>query len=275
MAKYVSYTVGDLKRIIKESAQEFKPKVGPNVERDDKKNSEESYKAAKKAAQDFDGSLKGPKEIANLYDKPDGNATTLDYNPVTPPDEKHKKDIEAQAKGFTSALEEKNGIPKNAEFDTKGKFLKHIKDAHEKRNKEKEELASSGLVGREMDKSKFKKNNLFEAPKPKRLRFKHTTFMNEQQVIDRIPEEYKRDGQKIYMNDNAGNEYIVECVQSTCGIVETNITSHTNKKIMEEQVNRIHELMGLKGDETKGSFTPQEKLNESKEFKNLLDMMRR
>ena len=50
--------------------------------------------------------------------------------------------------------------------------------------------------------------NLFS---PKRLIFKKTTFVNESQMLSRIPEEYKVDGQKIYMKDCKGNEYIVEC----------------------------------------------------------------
>ena len=37
----ISYTAGELRRIIAESQQsEFKPKFGPNVERDDKKNAQ-------------------------------------------------------------------------------------------------------------------------------------------------------------------------------------------------------------------------------------------
>ena len=50
-----SYSVGELKALIAESSQEFKAVLGPNVERDNKKNNSESYKESKKRAEDFDG----------------------------------------------------------------------------------------------------------------------------------------------------------------------------------------------------------------------------
>ena len=55
--KQVSISVGDLKRIIAESSSEFKAKLGPNVEADNKKNNDKSYKDSEKRAKDYDGGL--------------------------------------------------------------------------------------------------------------------------------------------------------------------------------------------------------------------------
>ena len=197
--KTLSYKVGELKMVIKESTNEFKEKLGPNVRRDNEKNNRETEKRAK----DFDGGLKEPKK-REIPPRNDGNATMFDLNPRTEPTERYKKDQEDRMNGYTSSLEAKNGIKKaGATFDD-GKLRKNFEDARDARNKEREDLASSGLVGRvlaDKDKNKFKRNNLTENMKAKRLIFKNTRFINESQMLDRIPEEYKVDGQKIYMKD--------------------------------------------------------------------------
>ena len=122
------------------------------------------------------------------------------------------------------------------------------------------------------DKDDFKKPNLYESkPGAKRLRFKHTKFLNESQVLTRIPEQYKVDGQVIYMCDKADNEYIVECVRSErSGVIETNIVSHSNKTAMNEQMSRIQELMGFKTN-TNDRYS---QINENKEFGDILNTAR-
>ena len=95
--------------------------------------------------------------------------------------------------------------------------------------------------------------------------------MNESQVLTRIPEQYKVDGQVIYMCDKADNEYIVECVRSErSGLIETNIVSYGNKTAMNEQMNRIQELMGFKTN-TNDRYN---QINENKEFGEILGATR-
>ena len=55
-------SVKALKKLISESSNEFKAKLGPNVESEDKKNNGKAYSDAKKRAKDFDGGLS--KELA-------------------------------------------------------------------------------------------------------------------------------------------------------------------------------------------------------------------
>lgn len=269
--KQVSISVGDLKRIIAESSSEFKAKLGPNVEADNKKNNEKSYKDSEKRAKDYDGGL-AKEEKKNLQKKEDYNRTTLDYNPINEPDKETKDRIEAQAEGYTSKLEKDNDIEKVGNFDGNKKIAKQFKDQAEKISDERAELAHTGLQARMMDKDKFKKNTMFESkPGAKRLRFKHTKFMNESQVLTRIPEQYKVDGQVIYMCDKADNEYIVECVRSErSGLIETNIVSYGNKTAMNEQMNRIQELMDFKTN-TNDRYN---QINENKEFGKILDTTR-
>ena len=77
----ISYKVGDLRRRIAESSQEFKPIIGTGVESDNKKNNDKSYKESEKRAKDFDGGLKAEKEVAKLYRKEDTNNTTRNPSP--------------------------------------------------------------------------------------------------------------------------------------------------------------------------------------------------
>lgn len=271
----ISYKVGELKNIIRESAQEFDAKIGANVQSDNKKNNEKSYKDAEKAAKDFDGGLK-QNEKGKLPDKMDGNRTTLDYTPRTEVSKEQKDNIDAQAKGYTSKLEQNNDIEKGgAEFDNDGKIKKNFADAADKINKAKEELAKSGLQARNIKTEK--KNTMYENIKPtaKRLIFKHSKFLNEAQMLTRIPEEYKVDGQKIYMEDAHDNKYVVECVKSEkSGLIEMNVLSHTNDTLMNEQVNRINQLFGYESPKEFARSTNQERINENKSFKDIMDLAR-
>ena len=49
----ITYTFGDLKRVIKESTNEFKPKMGANVIRDNARNNVKAVKEVK----EYDGGL--------------------------------------------------------------------------------------------------------------------------------------------------------------------------------------------------------------------------
>ena len=254
------YKVGDIRALINESSNEFKPVMGAGVESDNKDNNEKAYKDAEKRAKDFDGGLK-KEDNKNLPDKSDyANRTTLDYNPRVEPDKAWKERVEAQAKGYTSKLEQDNGIEKAAQFDENGKILKQFKDANKKVQDERNGLATSGLVSKELDDKGMidKKPTMYESttPKPKRLLFKHRRFMNESQMLNLIPEEYKKNGQVIYMEDAHNNEYIVECVESkSTGTIETQVKSFKNKEMMNEQMNRIQELFNYNTKTTSGRNT--------------------
>lgn len=272
--KEYSYRVGDLKKLIRESSNEFKPVLGSNVTRDNKKNNDKSYKDSEKRAKDFDGGLKEPKKT-ELPKKEDANKTTLDYNPVNDPDKEYKERIKAQANGYTSKLEQDNKIDKIGEFDKNKDIEKQFSDSRDELDDKKTEIQRSGLTARNLPKSAFDKNHLNEgAPKPKRLIFKHTRFLNENQVLVRIPEEYKVDGQRIYMKDGYDNEYIVECSKSKTGYVETNIVNYNNQKVLNEQVNRIHELFDYKSSNNFGKASYSDRVNESANFIDIMNNVR-
>ena len=272
----ISYKVGDLKRIIAEQTSEFKPVLGPNVISDNKKNNDKSYKDAEKAAKDYDGGLQ-PEKKGELPEKTDGNRTTLDYNPRTEPDKSFKDKVDAQAKGYTSKLEMDNDIEKIGEFDKDGKIKKQFTDASDKINKVKKDLADSGIQGHNLKDENKGKNTMYEQAKPKakRLEFKHTKFLNEAHMLNRIPEEYKKDGQKIYMKDSVGNEYIVECTKSEAtGFIETNVVGYNNPKLLAEQKERIEKLFDYETSKEFAPTTAKQRIEENRSFQEIMDLSR-
>ena len=272
----ISYKVGDLKRIIAEQTSEFKPVLGPNVISDNKKNNDKSYKDAEKAAKDYDGGLQ-PEKKGELPEKTDGNRTTLDYNPRTEPDKSFKDKVDAQAKGYTSKLEMDNDIEKVGEFDKDGKIKKQFTDASDKINKVKKDLADSGIQGHNLKDENKEKNTMYEQAKPKakRLEFKHTKFLNEAHMLNRIPEEYKKDGQKIYMKDSVGNEYIVECTKSEAtGFIETNVVGYNNPKLLAEQKERIEKLFDYETSKEFAPTTAKQRIEENRSFQEIMDLSR-
>ena len=274
------YNVGDLKRLIAESSKnEFKPVLGPSVESDNKSNNDKAYKDAEKRAKDYDGGLANGENNVKLPKKEDFNRTTLDYNPRVEPDKEWKDKVEAQAKGYTSTMEEKNGIEKAAQFDEDGKILNQFKDENDEIQKERNALGTSGLQSSELEKKGVldKKPTMTESTTltPKRLIFKHRRFMNESQMLQLIPEEYKKDGQTIYMKDAHNNEYIVECVASkTSGLIETQVKGFENKELVNEQMNRIQQLMNYDAKSTSGRNVKNAQLNESQEFRNVMNILK-
>lgn len=273
----IGYRVGDLKRIIQESTQEFDAKLGPNVKSDNKKNNDKSYKDAQKAAHDYDGGLTDDNKKNLPHAKMDANRTTLDYNPRTEVTKEYKEKVKAQAQGYTSTLEKDNGIAKAAEFDNDGKIMKTFTDSSDDLNKAKKALQDSGIQGHNLKDLNKDKNTLYENMKPvaKRLKFKHTKFLNESQMLSRIPDEYKRDGQRIYMQDAYDNEYIVECSKSEkTGFIETNVVSYKNDTVLNEQVNRIQELFDYKSSADFAPRSNSERINENKDFQDIMDLAR-
>lgn len=272
-----SYRVGDLRRIVKEGTENFKPVIGAGVIKTNAQNNEKSYKDAEKAAKDYDGGLQ-PEKKGELPDKVDGNRTTLDYNPRTEPDKSFKDKVDAQAKGFTSKLEEENGIEKaGAEFDKDGKIKDTFTKASDKANEVKHDLATSGIQGHNLKDENKEKNTMYESKKPvaKRLEFKHTKFMNESQMLSRIPEEYKIDGQKIYMKDAIGNEYIVECEKcEKNGLIEVNVVGYNNPKLLAEQKSRMEALMEYKSSKDFAPTTTKQRIEENASFQDIMNLSR-
>lgn len=266
------YRVGDFKRFISESASEFKPVIGDGVAATNKKNNGKSYKQSKEHGKHTQVG-EDPSQMVK-YVKKEYNRTPLDYTSWNEPSQEWLDKVAAQAEGYTSQLEKNNGIEKVGDYEKNKVISKEFMKQSKKIRDAKYELSNSGLTGSKLKNEK--KHTMCEALKPKRLIFKHTKFLNEEQMLSRIPEEYKRDGQRIYMKDGYDNEYIVECVYGeTSRSIETNVLSYTNKTKVNEQMKRISELFEYEKKPIYGNRTTQERIDEKQTFINLLNNARK
>ena len=273
MAQY-SYTVEELKRLIRESQKEFNPVIGSNVETDNRRNNDKFYKDIEKSTKEYNGGMNPPSVKDD--NRTDWNKTTIDYNPVTKPSKEYTDRVNSQMRGYSSKAEEDNKSEKTGDFEGNKRISNQFKKSSDEKAKAKKDLQKSGLVARELPDEMFDKNKMYESKyKPKKLKFKRTVFLNESQALKRIPEEYKRDGQVIYLKDSEENLYIVECSYSPkSGLMETNVIEKRNAVKDAEQLKRIGQLMAFESDSDFNMGTQKDRINESKQFKKLIDLAR-
>lgn len=258
------YTLSEFCRVLKES-QEFKAIKGKNVESEDKKNNEKAVNDILKQGKKFDGGLSDEKKKENPRDITDYNKTTLDNDFAYEPSKEYKDRVKAQVHGFPSVENEKNSKieEENDSLDFEGN-----KDFYEQNAEKRKKVADArqtdkhaGLKSHNLPKETFKDNTLYtnESRKMKRLNFSKTVFLNEAEMMKKIPDDMKIDGNKFYMKDAVGNEYLVECVKDKVvnDIIYTKVVDFKNKEKIDETFKRMKELYGYKsstGTQNSGKF---------------------
>ncbi len=261
------YKVGELKQLIRESSKnEFSPRLGTNVERDNKANNEKSYKESEKKAKDFDGGLREPKKNKPT-DREDYNGSTLDYDTVRETDPETRKRFEVQAAGYTSELEKNNGIEKDPSLEYNDDFYKDRKETKKEKDKREKVVKYSGLSSKNYD---ISKDNLYKEGKLKTLHYKHTEFLNESHMKTRIPDDFKCEGVRFNMEDKAGNVYLVEWTDNDARVINFH-----NKRHMNEEMNKIKNLFNYKSSNSVSTSTANTRLNEETSFNNVLANARR
>lgn len=247
------YTLSEICKILRES-QEFKAVKGKNVENEDKKNNEKAVNDILKQNKEFDGGISDEKKRENPRDVIDFNKTTLDNDFAYEPSKEYKERVKSQVHGFPSAENEKNS---KIEKENKGVDFEGNKDFYKQNAEKRKEVADArqtekhaGLKSHNLPKEIFKDNTLYtnESRKMKRLNFSKTVFLNEEEMLKKIPDDMKINGNKFYMKDAVGNEYLVECVKDKVidDFIHTKVIDYTNKKKINETFVRMKELYGYK-----------------------------
>lgn len=256
------YTISELRQAIKESASEFKPKLGDGVEDGDKKNNRQAVDDIQKNVSKYDG---GVEVVKRKFDKPaDRNKTTIDlkFNEVKPGKEWEER-VEAQVHGFPSVENEKTSSAKeNESLDYEGneEFYDWRKELQQDRDKEDAVLQQKGIAGNvKHSQSLFNESNNNTV---KRLKFKRTVFENAQKAIEKVPEEYKTDGNRFIMMDANGTEYLMECtIDKEFGYAKVEAKKRLNEAKADEELDRMRKLYGYKSsDYFKSSNKSQETL---------------
>lgn len=280
------YTVGVVKKFIKESANEFKPKIGSDVESDNKKNNEKAIKDIEKETVKYDGGLTNDKpKNDKIGDNGDFNKTTLDVDFDNEPSKEYTDRVKAQVHGYPSVENEKEHTNESdesgADFEGNEEIYDDIKDRNKEVTKQTQDIKRAGLKAREMPKSQYDDNTVFEnkeqnKSKMKKLNFKHTKFLSEKHMFSKIPDEYKVNGNKFIMKDAADNEYLIEwVVDEKNNINEANVISHSNKTQLMEDFNKINKLMNYKSSDYFVTTNSKTRLEENNKFGDFINDVRK
>ena len=257
-----SYSVSELRRIVKESANEFLPKFGTKkLQSNNKEINDKAYKETSTKVKSYDGGARNEKKNINYPFSDNRGMEDLQYNNMN---DDFKNKVKSQLKGYTSADAEKkhkNDPYGNAEFND----IKGIEDKAKELQKGKDVAKQIGLTSREIDKKDFEnqQKSVFEN-KVTTIRFKNTTFITENHMLTKVPDNFKIEGKTFIMKDKVNNEYLVEWHEEP--IV-------TNKSKINEQKNRIQELFNYTRSES--NTTNESRITEDKKFSDILGKARK
>ena len=256
------YKVSDLKKIIKESTNEFKPVMGKNVENDNKKINDKAYNDIKKETDAYDGGTRKESKKINYPYSDNKGMQDLEYNNMSP---EFKKKASAQMKGYVSADAEKKHKSDsygNADFNE----INGMKERHQDFQKGKNAAKEIGLTSHLLNKNDIEKqtDSVFEG-KTLRVRFKNTVFITENHMLSKVPDDFKKEGNRFIMIDKANNEYLVEWHTED----EPKVINET--KISNER-NRIQELFAYKRGQS--NTTNEIRLNEENKITDILNKAR-
>ena len=256
-----TYKVSELRSIVKESANEFKPVMGKNVEKDNKSINDKAYKDMEKETKSYDGGARAEKKNINYPSDDNWGMQDLQYNNMN---QQFKDKVKSQMKGYVSADAEKkhkNDPYGNADFTE----FKGMEEKSKDLQKGKDVAKQIGLTSREIDKKEFEKQqeSVFEN-KIVTIRFKNTTFITENHMLSRVPDNFKVEGRKFIMKDKNNNEYLVEWAE------EPKITNRTK---INEQKNRIQQLFNYERSES--TTSSQSRLTEETKFSDILGKARK
>lgn len=257
------FKVSDFRKLIREGSDEFKPVMGKNVEKDNKKNNEEAYKNATKRAKEYDGGVKEKSNKLSEYPQtPNRGMQDLQYDNEVP--DQFKKDQDARLRGFTSANDEKNH--KKDESPVERNEIPGMKERTKKFKQNRDTQTKTGLTGRELDPEQVEelRDTMFENHAPK-YKFKRTGFLNESHMISLIPDEAKVEGYKCIMEDAKGTQFYV--VWHNDGEHE-----YVNKTLVNEDMRKIKKMMNF---EHKTIQTDRkQRLNENQMVETMMNRMR-
>mgnify|MGYP007012483713 CR=1 FL=1 len=250
--------ITELNRIIAESVEsQFNPKLGKDVDKDDKSNNSKAVKDILTNTAKYN-SQKYEKPNTDGVNSKDYNNTTLEYRFQDDPPQSYKDRVKKLAVNGSLA----NDTDESSDTEGNKKFVEKRGEISDERETERKKEMDAGLVGRERKNDKnynHKAYTIFaenvNKDVTKRLYFKNTIFLNESEMLKRIPDDYKQKEGKFYMKDAAGSEYLVECkIDPTFKIPQLKVLNSLNDNVINEQINRMQELSGYNRSEFKNTI---------------------
>lgn len=273
------YTFSELKRILEESTSEYKPKIGSKVIRDDAQNNVKAVKDIMKETGVIEDKVEDTKRDTNPENIYDTNKTTLDVNFAYEPSKDYKERVKAQVHGYASKEHEKNSdTDESVDVSGNEKFYDEQEKKSKEQNKKETDERHAGLKSHNLDKENFKDKTIYanESKKMKKLHFKNTVFLSESQVIKKVPDDYKTDGNRFIMEDKNNNQYLVECKvdDNLVGFTQLTVTKKDTKEQVAEQIKRMQQLFEYKSSDYFKDTTKESRLNEDKNLSELINKVK-
>lgn len=247
------YTISELLNEVSNAKQEFKAKIGDGVESSNKKEQDKAVRDITKDAEKIDN----PRRKQTDKDLPaaepnDWNKTTMDVNFEVDAPKSYKDRVRAQALGYPSVYNmNNNDYDPSLDFEGNKDFYDDRKKMSDRRNTLDTQERESGLKARMKTKTDYDNKTMFENSLPKkRLVFKNTTFLSEEQVLKAVPEDYRVDENRFFMQDRNGTDFLVECKADPFGYVHMEIVNSLNKQQVNEELDKMRQLADYKYTDT-------------------------
>lgn len=239
-----SYQFGELRKIIQESASEFKPKFGDGVEAKDKEINREAYRDIEKETSEYDGGVTKKKQSTGQAELAKVNLGMSDLQYDGEIGEKFRKNVQAGLEGYTSDLEKKNHSNEDLGNATRSdKIAKELEKTARSVKQMQDAQAEVGITNAQKpkDMTHMHTTNIGESAKTSLLKFKHVQFLSESHMLKHVPDEYKTEGRKFYMQDCKGNKYLVEWHE------EPEVERMLNEQSTKSEMDRIKYLFNYSG----------------------------
>ena len=166
------------------------------------------------------------------------------------------------------------GVNRTKEFDTEEEARKYAKSVKKDNPSYRVNVADREMTTDDAKTKDEKENNTNEARQIKRLKFKNTTFLSESHVLSKVPEDYRVDENRFYMQDRTGTDYLIECKADPFGYVHMEIANKFNKQNINEELEKMKRLAGYRysDDNKKVDVKNLEDMSESiRNFRGLLN----
>lgn len=263
-----SYRFGDLRERLRESTSEFKPKLGDGVESAEKALNRKAYQDIKKETEEYNKGLKSPggdNKSESVNAQVNMGMSDIEYD--SEKNEKFDDNVKAGYEGYTSSLDKKNhGKEELGNASRNTEIAKALVDKAKQTKKEKDSFSEVGITNIQKPKDATHLHNNVVEGKTSLLKFKHVQFISESHMLSHVPDEYKVDNQRFYMQDCKGNRYLVEWHD------KPNVEKMLNESKVSGEMARIKELFSYNG---KGSSTTNGvRMNENKGVENMLGRVR-
>lgn len=270
MTKSRSYNFGDLKKRLHESTNEFEPRFGDGVRSQEKTFNREAIRDIEKETKKYDGGIsvsKNPNEGKSELAQVNKGMSDIQFD--NDPGDKYFANMKAGFEGFTSDLDKKNHGSESLGNATRDDKISKELQKRSKENKDMQDANSEiGITNAQKKKEDTHMHNkvVGESKKTQLLKFKHVQFISESQMLAHIPDEYKNEGKRFYMQDCKGNKYLVEWHD------KPEVQKFLNEEQHNAEMDRIKYLFNYNG--KPNSTTNAVRMNEDKKIDDMLGRVR-